>query len=68
MDSPWQELEEGVRSIAAPIRNGRGEVVAAMNLSCHASRVSVERMLQELKPRLLETASEITERVSALPI
>lgn len=63
-----QELEEGVRSIAAPIRNGRGDVVAAMNVSCHASRVSVEHMHEELKPRLLETASEISERVSALPI
>ena len=63
-----QELEEGLRSIAAPIRNGRGEVVAAMNVSCHSSRVSVERMHQELKPRLLDTASEITERVSALPM
>ncbi|MFP4073000.1 MAG: IclR family transcriptional regulator C-terminal domain-containing protein [Actinomycetota bacterium] len=63
-----QELEEGVRSIAAPIHNGRGEVVAAMNVSCHASRVSVERMHEELKPRLLSTASEISERVVALPI
>lgn len=63
-----QELEEGVRSIAAPVRNGRGEVVAAMNVSCHASRVSVERMHEELKPRLLETASEISELVGALPI
>lgn len=63
-----QELEEGVRSIAAPIHNGRGEVVAAMNVSCHASRVSVERMHEELKPRLLETASEISDRVSSLPI
>jgi IclR family pca regulon transcriptional regulator len=62
-----QELEEGVRSIAAPIRNGRGQIIAAMNLSCHASRVGVERMLTEFKPRLLETASEINARVRALP-
>lgn len=63
-----QELEEGVRSIAAPIRNGRGEVIAAMNVSCHASRVDVARMHEEFKPRLLEAAAEITERVRALPI
>lgn len=63
-----QELEEGVRSIAAPIHSGRGEVVAAMNVSCHASRVSVERMHEELKPRLLETASAISNRVRSLPI
>lgn len=63
-----QELEEGVRSMAAPIRNGQGEVIAAMNVSCHASRVDVDRMQEEFKPRLLETAAEITGRVRALPI
>ena len=63
-----QELEEGVRSIAAPIVNGRGDVIAAMNISCHASRVGVDRMLDEFKPRLLETAEEIRERVRALQV
>lgn len=63
-----QELEEGVRSIAAPIRNSRGDVIAAMNLSCHASRVDVDRMLEEFQPRLLEAASEISERVRSMPI
>lgn len=63
-----QELEEGVRSIAAPIHNGRGDVVAAMNLSCHASRVTVERMHEEFKPGLLRTAAEISDRVKALPL
>lgn len=63
-----QELEEGVRSIAAPIRNSRDEVIAAMNLSCHASRVDVDRMLEEFQPRLLEAASEISERVRSMPI
>ena len=63
-----QELEEGVRSIAAPIRNGRGEVIAAMNISCHASRVDVERMLTEFKPPLLETAAELSDRAGALRV
>ena len=62
-----QELEEGVRSIAAPIRNERGEVVAAMNVSCHASRVTVERMREELRPHLQEAAEEISRRVGLLP-
>ena len=35
-----QELEHGLRSIAAPVRNRLGEVVAAVNVSSHASRVS----------------------------
>lgn len=63
-----QELEEGVRSIAAPIHNSRGEVIAAMNVSCHASRVDVDRMIKEFKPRLLEAASEIRERVRSMPL
>ena len=39
-----QELEEGLRSIAVPIRNGRDDVIAATNVSCHAARVCVSRM------------------------
>lgn len=61
-----QELEEGVRSIAAPITNSRGEVIAAMNISCHASRVTVARMKSEFKPRLLSTAREISASARAL--
>lgn len=62
-----QELEEGVRSIAAPIRNERGDVVAAMNVSCHASRVTVERMREEFRPHLIDAAEEIGNRVAMLP-
>jgi len=63
-----QELEEGVRSIAAPIRNGRGEVIASMNISCHASRVDVARMRDEFRPQLVDTASEISDRVGVLRV
>lgn len=63
-----QELEEGVRSLAAPIKNGRGDVIAAMNVSCHAARVSVEQMREEYLPRVVATAAEISERVAALRI
>lgn len=62
-----QELEEGLRSIAAPIKNERGDVVAAMNVSCHSSRVKVERMRREFRPHLLEASHEITRRVGMLP-
>lgn len=62
-----QELEEGVRSIAAPITNGRGEVIAAMNVSCHAARVTVARMKSEFRPRLLATSAEVSATTAALP-
>ena len=61
-----QELEEGVRSIAAPIVNADGEVVAALNVSGHAARVSVAQMRKEFRPRLLATAEQVSERASAL--
>lgn len=63
-----QELEEGVRSIAAPILNGRDEVIAAMNVSCHASRIGVDRMIDEFKPHLLQAAQEIRDRVRSLQL
>jgi IclR family pca regulon transcriptional regulator len=60
-----QELEEGLRSIAAPIRDGDGRVVAAVNLSAHASRGTVESMRTGMLPALLETAAAIEEDLRA---
>jgi IclR family transcriptional regulator, pca regulon regulatory protein len=54
-----QELEEGLRSIAAPIHGSGGAVIAAINLSGHASRVSLAAMRAVLLPALLETAGRI---------
>jgi IclR family pca regulon transcriptional regulator len=47
-----QELEIGLRSIAVPLTNGSGRVVAALNISAHAARVSAKGMVDELLPRL----------------
>lgn len=55
-----QELEEGLRSIAAPIRDRRGNVIAALNLSTHVSRVSLEQLQKDFLPRLLLTAARIS--------
>jgi IclR family pca regulon transcriptional regulator len=54
-----QELEEGLRSIAAPVRDSGGRIVAAVNVSAHASRASLEVVATELLPPLLETAKRI---------
>lgn len=59
-----QELEEGLRAIAAPIHSG-GKVTAAVNLSAHASRVSMDAMRTDLLPALLETARRIEEDLRA---
>ena len=54
-----QELEAGLRSVAAPIRDRSGTVVAAMNLSAHASRMTIEAARRTLVPPLLATAARI---------
>lgn len=54
-----QELEEGLRSIAVPLWNRRGEPLAAMNVSGQANRLSPETMRREFLPVLLRTADEL---------
>jgi IclR family pca regulon transcriptional regulator len=59
-----QELEMGLRSVAAPIRDLHGNVRAAMNVSAHAGRVTVERMERDFLPPLLRAAKLVGERVT----
>jgi IclR family transcriptional regulator, pca regulon regulatory protein len=54
-----QELEAGLRSAAAPVRDGTGAVVAAINISTHASRRSVAEMRGDLVPHLRAAARGI---------
>ncbi|MET7983064.1 MULTISPECIES: IclR family transcriptional regulator C-terminal domain-containing protein [unclassified Streptomyces] len=54
-----QELEEGLRSVAAPVRDRDGAVVAAANIPVAAGRNSVESVLRDLLPHLLETVARI---------
>ena len=48
-----------VRSVAVPVRDGRGVVRAAMNVTVHAAETSTERLLQEPLPRLLRAAGDV---------
>jgi IclR family transcriptional regulator, pca regulon regulatory protein len=54
-----QELEAGVRSIAVPIRDSSGRVVAAINASAHAARVQMRTLEKHFLPRLLSAAQQI---------
>jgi IclR family pca regulon transcriptional regulator len=56
-----QELEEGLRSLAVPVRGEDGRVVAAVNVSAHASRGTSESIRKLLLPPLQETARRIEE-------
>lgn len=58
-----QQFEEGVRSIAVPIRNSAGTVIAAINCSVHAGRISKEVLKEELLPLLIETSNKISQTI-----
>jgi IclR family pca regulon transcriptional regulator len=60
-----QELEEGLRSVAAPIRDRAGRVIGAVNISTHASRTSLESMRRTMVPPLLAAAARISADIPA---
>ncbi|AWK88434.1 IclR family transcriptional regulator domain-containing protein [Azospirillum thermophilum] len=53
-----QELELGLRSIAVPVRTAAGAVVAAMNVSAQAARVTCPEMEVQFLPHLTRAAEE----------
>jgi IclR family pca regulon transcriptional regulator len=55
-----QELEIGLRSVAAPITAPSGRTVAAVNVSAAAQRVSSDEFRERFLPLLLETAASIS--------
>ncbi|MFA9444088.1 IclR family transcriptional regulator C-terminal domain-containing protein [Egicoccus sp. AB-alg6-2] len=62
-----QELEIGVRSVAAPVRDATGRPVAAINLSTHVSRTTKQDLQQRFAPALLRTAGQIEHALSSRP-
>jgi len=54
-----QELEIGLRSIAVPVTDPAGKVVAAINIGTQSSRVSVAEMEQRFLPALQAAAHEL---------
>jgi len=54
-----QELELGLRSIAVPVRDLSGKVVAAMNISTQAPRVPVAELERRFLPELQAAAGEL---------
>ena len=54
-----QELEDGVRSIAVPVHDSAGRVVAAVNTSAHATRVPLTTLQRTFLPKLRDCAAAI---------
>ena len=53
-------FERGVSSVAAPVRDGSGRIVAAVNITSVDSYVQLEDMQGRLKDAVLRACSEIT--------
>jgi IclR family transcriptional regulator, pca regulon regulatory protein len=55
-----EELAPGIRSVAAPVRDGDGSVRAALNVTVHAAETTVQTLVTEHLPKLLRTAGDIS--------
>lgn len=56
-----EELELGLRSIAVPVRDRSGTVVAAINVSTQSARMSVDAMRRDFLPLLRRAAARIED-------
>ncbi len=55
-----EQLALGIRSVAAPLRDGEGRTIAALNVTVHAAETPVSVLTGEYLPWLLQTASAIS--------
>jgi IclR family pca regulon transcriptional regulator len=58
-----EEFETGFHSIAAPVRDTSGEVVAALNLLAPQSTINLGELVSALGPHLIATADDIAARL-----
>ncbi len=58
-----EENEEGIRCVAAPVRNDQGSVIAAISISGPTVRMTEKRIHNELKTRVMKTALEISKKL-----
>ncbi|MGI5480003.1 IclR family transcriptional regulator domain-containing protein [Streptomyces lavendofoliae] len=54
-----EELEEGLRSLAVPVRDRAGTVVAAVNVAMHSVRRTPAQCVDELLPELRAAADRV---------
>ncbi|WP_375738765.1 IclR family transcriptional regulator C-terminal domain-containing protein [Pseudomonas boanensis] len=58
-----QELEVGLRSVAVPVRDSAGQVLAALNVGTHVGRISRQELESRFLPALLEASKELSTRL-----
>jgi IclR family pca regulon transcriptional regulator len=54
------ELAPAIRSVAVPLRDGEGKVIAALNVNSHSAETSLDKLTGEYLPLLLATAGAIS--------
>jgi IclR family transcriptional regulator, pca regulon regulatory protein len=55
-----EQLAPGIRSVAVPLRDGDGRVIAALNVNSHAAETPLEVLTGEHLPLLLQTAGAVS--------
>ena len=55
-----EQLAAGIRSVAAPLRDGDGTVIAALNVTVHAAETPLAILTGDYLPLLLQAASAIS--------
>lgn len=60
-----QEIELGVNSLAVPLLDRDGDVLAALNVSAHASRIAAKDLERRFLGPLRDTAAEVNAMVSS---
>jgi IclR family transcriptional regulator, pca regulon regulatory protein len=55
-----EQLAPGIRSVAVPLRDGEGRVIAALNVNSHAAETPLEVLTGEYLPLLLQAAGAIS--------
>jgi IclR family pca regulon transcriptional regulator len=58
-----EEIAFGLRSIAVPVYDGRGEVVAALNVAVPSSRSTVDDLATRFLDRMRQASSQISQRL-----
>ena len=55
-----EQLAPGIRSVAVPLRDGDGRVIAALNVNSHAAETPLDVLTGQHLPLLLQTAGAIS--------
>jgi IclR family pca regulon transcriptional regulator len=55
-----EQLAPGIRSVAVPLRNGDGKVIAALNVNSHAAETPLDVLMGQHLPLLIQAAGAIS--------